>query len=294
MTARLPQPNKVTFARRPALGYGAPVEALFEQLIIELERPRALGAQTVRCLTDHFGLGREEVGRFLEEQLPRLDEFEIDLLLSSLFTPKLADQAVFAGILVQQALPAANWPALIARLAARPTSGGLIDAGGVAHRFNLQTVTLERYVHRLRLDGSVDAGIAGLIAAEFSPGQHPTLLAIARRAIWNTESRRETLRRVLNSDGTTECRLADAIELLKLMETSEASGIPDLLARIPAWEEVLRGQISGASQPKTFFNEQVRYMHGGGRDQRPSGDPALAAKQAELEFLGRLRLSLAQ
>lgn len=268
------------------------MEALFAQLIIELERPRSLGAQTVRCLTDHFGLGREAIGPFLDEQLPQLDEFEVDLLLSSLFTPKLADQAIFAGILAEKAVPAEDWPNLIARLEARPTLGHLIDESGITHQSSLQPVTLERYVHRLRLDGSADTGIVGLIDAEFPHGQHSTLLAIARRAIWNTEARRGVLRAVLKTEGTTEQRLADAIELLKLMESSEPSGIPDLLARIPAWEDVLRGQIAGASQPKTFFNEQVRYLHGGGRDQRPSGDPALAAKQAELEFLGRLRANL--
>lgn len=268
------------------------MEALFERLVSELERPRPLGAQVVRCLTDHFGIEREEVGRFLDEQLLRLDEFEVDLLLSSLFTPKLADQALFAEILVQRSLPAAEWPALIARLAAKPTRGELIDESGLAHRFNLQPVTLERYVNRLRLDGSVDAMTLDLITAKFPPHHGPTLLAAARRAIWNTQARREVLGRVLKAESDVEVRVGDTLELVKLMETSEAPDAADLLARIPAWEEVLRAQIAGANQPKTFFNDQVRYMHGGGRDQRSAGGAALAPKQAELEFLDRLRTYL--
>jgi hypothetical protein len=131
-----------------------------------------------------------------------------------------------------------------------------------------------------------------LITAKFPPHHGPTLLAAARRAIWNTQARREVLGRVLKAESDVEVRVGDTMELVKLMETSEAPDAADLLARIPAWEEVLRAQIAGANQPKTFFNDQVRYMHGGGRDQRSAGGAALAPKQAELEFLDRLRTYL--
>lgn len=265
------------------------MEALFSLLVSELERPRPLVPQVIRHLTDSYGIGRDEIGEFLEQRLPALDDTELDLLLSPLFTPKLPDQAIFAELLGRTSVPITAWPALINRLTERPTLGQLVDDAGAPHRFALKPVTLERYVHRLRLDGSVDEATFARIAPLSPPSDHALALAVARRAIWNTEARREILRRQLA--GAT-ARIADLVELLKLMETAEPLDTADVLARIPAWEEVLRGQIAGAGQPKVFFNEQVRYMHGGGRDQRGTETGALSPKQAELDFLGRLRQTL--
>lgn len=269
------------------------MEALFARLVEELERPRPLGAQVIRHLTDHHDLGREDIGRFLDEQLPALEEGDLDLLLSPLFTPKLTDQARIAEVLEDRGLPAHEWPDWVQRLHRRPTQGHLLDDSGQAHRFPLQPVTLERFVHRLRLDGSVAPEIAGLIRHLFTELERPLLFAVARRAIWNTSARVEVLRRQLSAPQDAGTVTADALALLRLMETAEPEDAADIRGRIPAWTETLRQQIADAGQPKMFFNEQVRYMHGGGRDQRNPAPDATTAKRAELEFLGRLQAVLA-
>lgn len=268
------------------------MEALFVRLVEELERPRLLGAQVIRHLTDHYDLAREDIARFLDERLPSLPEEELDLLLSPLFTPKLTDQARIAEVLGEQSLPATEWPEWIRRLHVRPTLGQLVDDGGEGHRFPLQPVTLERFVHRLRLDGTVSVEIAGLIRHGFTELERPLLFAVARRAIWNSTARNGILRRQLAAPHDAATVTADALALLRLMETAEPEDAADVLGRIPAWTETLRQQISEAGQPKMFFNEQVRYMHGGGRDQRNPTPDATAAKRAELEFLGRLEALL--
>lgn len=269
------------------------MEALFARLVEELERPRPLGAQVIWHLTDHHDLAREDIGRFLDEQLPTLEEGDLDLLLSPLFTPKLTDQARIAEVLQDRALPDGEWPDWIRRLHQRPTLGQLLDDGGQAHRFALQPVTLERFVHRLRLDGSVGPEIAGLIRHLFTEPARPLLFAVARRAIWNTSARVEVLRRQLSAPHEAGIVKADALALLQLMETAEPEDAADILGRIPAWTDTLRQQIAEAGQPKMFFNEQVRYLHGGGRDQRNPAPDANVTRQAELEFLRRLRTVLA-
>ncbi len=269
------------------------MEALFARLVSELERPRPLAPQVIRHLTDTYGIGRDEVGRFLDERMASLEEVELDLILSPLFTPKLVDQAIFAAALGRESIPPTEWPGLIQRLANRPTQGQLLDDAGASHRFALQPVTLERFVHRLRLDGAVEEPLFDLIQNRFPPAERPLPLAIARRAIWTHEARREVLHRHLNCAADPATAVADAVELLKLMETAEPTDTADVLARIPDWEEVLRSQIADAGQPKVFFNEQVRYLHGGGRDQRNAATGGTGPRQAELEFLGRLKRTLA-
>lgn len=268
--------------------------SVFAQLIHELEKPRLLTAQVLRHLSATYGVSRDEVGPFLDHHLPDLDETETDLTLSSLFTPKLSDQARFAGLLGTASIPERDWPELIRQLQQRPTRGCLMTEEGSAHRFPLATVTLERYVHRLRLDGTLPEPLHRLIQTWPPAEDRPLLLAIARRSIWDTPARQKILLDFLASSCASEgYRREDAEALLSLMETTEPGSVDDLLRRIPEWEDNLRTQLASASLPRPFFNAKVEELHGGGRDQRTSREEATTPQRAELEFLGRLARVLA-
>ena len=264
-----------------------------ETLAAELERPRTLTAQVVSHLSGTYGVGREAVGAFLADELPKLEDYEIDLALASLFTPTMQDQAVFAERLGRDSIPSASWPALIQRLVARPTHAQLVTEDGAAHRVPLRAVTIERFVHRLRLDATIPELLFNLINHLPPAADRPLLKAIARRAVWEDGARREILIRYLTAaTGREDYRLADAVELLKLAETYQPANVSDLRARIPHWQQVLRSEISVAGSPKPFFNERVQEMHGGGRDQRRQDDTRISVKENEQAFLERLLLVL--
>lgn len=260
-----------------------------DRLAAELERPRALTAQTLRHLAANYGVDRQEVGTFIDERLAGLEEVELDLTLSALYTPKLADQAVFAELLETTSITRADLHAWVDLLLRRPTTGHLQTADGATHAFPLQRVTLERYVFRLRLDGTLPEGLLRLIRS-LPPGTDQSrLLAIARRAIWNTPDRLEMLHRFLARHYAGNSPVpGDPEAFLALVESSEPSGIPDVLARLPTWEQVVRIQVSSADQPSPFFNERVQDLHGGGRDQRGVNEALRQQKLSELAFLGRL------
>lgn len=236
-----------------------------------------------------YGIDRQEVGAFLDERLARLEEDELDLTLSALYTPKLADQAVFAELLESTSVTRADLSSWVNLLLQRPTIGHLQTADGVSHAFLLQEVTLERYVLRLRLEGTLPESLLRLIRTLPPSADQPRLLAIARRAVWNTPERWELLQRFLarNYAGNSPVP-GDPEAFLALVESSEPSGIPDVLARLPAWEQVVRIQVSSTDQPSPFFNERVQDLHGGGRDQRGVNEALRQQKQSELAFLGRL------
>ena len=94
---------------------------LLEPLAAELERPRELPAQVIHHLSGTYGIEREAIGPFLVNELPKLEDYEIDLALSPVFTPTLQDQAVFAALLGRESVPTAEWPGLMKQLVARPT-----------------------------------------------------------------------------------------------------------------------------------------------------------------------------
>ena len=266
------------------------VPPLLETLAAELARPRELTAQVVNHLTGTYGLARDAIGPFLAAELAKLEDYEIDLILSPLFTPTLHDQAVFADLLGKDSIPTSHWPELIQQLVTRPTRAQLVASDGQTHSVLLRDVTIERYVRRLRLDGVIPEPIFSLVN-ELEPAADRALLkAVARRAVWEDEARRHILVHYLaKAAGGDGYRLDDVRELLKLVESYQPTNIEDLLAQIPHWQQVLRQEINQAASPRPFFNERVQELHGEGRDQRRQDDSRIAVKENEAALLARLQ-----
>jgi hypothetical protein len=263
---------------------------LLEALAAELERPRELSARVMNYIGGNYSVEHDAVGAFLVVDLPALEDYEIDLILSPAFTPKLADQAVFAELLGSESGPREDWPRLVEQLVARPTLARIVTPDSHAHPVPLREVTVERYMHRLRLEATIPASLLEMINREFPPADRPMLKAIARRAVWETEPRIEILQRYLA--GSAELKTyqpADAIGLLDLVEGYKPADFADLAAWIPRRQDSLREQINTASGSKPFFSQQVEAMHGGARDQRRHEDAHVSAKQAEFDLLQRLQ-----
>jgi hypothetical protein len=269
------------------------VSELLETLAAELERPRELSAQVAKHLVRTYDIDHDAVGPFLDGELPRLEDYEHDLILSPLFTPRLADQAVFAELLGSDSVPREQWPALIQQLAARPTRVQLVTSDGQAHSVTLREVTLERYVYRLRLDGAIPESLFKRIDQVPSAADRPMLKAVARRAVWENDVRRNILAHYLTAAaGSGAYGLADAVGLLKLVEDYKPADVAGLLARIPVLQQSLRHEINTGYGPKPFFSQRVEQDHGGDRDQRRQDDVRMSAKENELAFLDRLQHAL--
>ncbi|MBM3829824.1 MAG: hypothetical protein FJ406_04730 [Verrucomicrobia bacterium] len=270
------------------------MQVFVDAVAAELERPRALLKQVVDHLASHYSVSRDELGAFFTDRLSTLEDYEIDLLFSPVFTPTLTEQAAFSDLLDRQTLPAAAWPELIRRMADRPTVTRLLTEDGTAHAIRLHEVSLERFVTRLNLDVVIPDPLGKLLHSLPPPGDRALLKALARRIVWNKEPRREILFRYLLAATSEDFyQRDDLLALLKLMETYQPKDAPDLLGRIPHWQEVLKQEITAAASPKPFFAARVQELHGGGRDQRHQDNTMISGKQRELEFLGRLKGVLA-
>jgi hypothetical protein len=267
---------------------------LVEALVAQLEREREVTVQVADYLNGTYDVDRDSIGAFLTDKLPDLEDYEHDLILSPLFTPKLADQAIFADILGSESVPREHWPGLLQELASRPTIGHLVTTDKKVLAIPLREVTLERYVHRLRLDGTIPELLSGLIDRIALAGDRPLLKAVARRGIWDNDSRREILVRYLTSSATNQTfQLSDAIHLLDITESYKPANRASLLAMIPPWQETLRHEIDTSSGSSPFFTPQTQGEHGGDRDQRRPSEGRVQAKRNELATLDRLHQILA-
>ncbi len=265
---------------------------LSETLAQELERPRKISAQVARHLVANYGIADDETGPFLVQTLPTLEEDEIDLILSPLFTPKLADQAVFAGRLGRQSIPSDELVRLVVQVVARPTDASLAGMDDQNHRVRLGEVTVERYVYRLRLEATIPEATFELIQRHPS-GDYPLFQAVARRATWEGDGRSGILRGYLMATAGIEAwGAAEVRSLLDLVDRYKPIDIADLVAKIPRWQEGLRSDLSLASGRKPFFSEGIEHSHGGERDHRSPEGALIEAKRRELSFLERLELLL--
>ena len=263
------------------------VSKLLETLTAELERPRELSARVLNYIGGNYGIDHDAIGQFLVTELPKLEDDELDLILSPAFTPKLADQAIFAELLGTGSIPRAEWPNLVQQLIARPVRAQLVTPGGVTYPVPLREVTIDRYVHRLRLEGTIPQTLFSLLARTPLVGDGPLLKAVARRAIWENGSRCNILVRYLTAAPRHgSYRIEDALELLSQVESHKPADVADLLARIPRRQQALREEINN---PKRFFSGAAEQLHGGERDHRQHGDARMSAKEDELAFLGRLQ-----
>lgn len=259
---------------------------LLETLAQELERPRDVTMQVVRHLAANYGITDDEVGAFLDGTLPTLEEDEVDLVLSPLFTPRIDDQAVFASRLGQDSLSSEERNDLVARAVSRPTNASFVTSDGETHAYRLGEVTVERYVHRLRLEGTIPDPIFELI--QRFPAPHRAMLqAVARASIWDSDERYSILETYLKATTSLDTVNADDDRfLLDIVERYKPTDIADLVAKIPGWREELRGDLEAGGRP--FFSEGVQREHGGQHDQRAAGGTLIEGKRHDLDFLGRL------
>jgi hypothetical protein len=270
--------------------YTDDVFKMIDTLASVLERPRELSNKVVNYIGDTYAVDYDNVGRFLVAQLPELEDYELDLILSPLFTPTLSDQSIFAELLGRDSVARPQWPELVHQLVSRPTRAQLVTSDGQAHAVPLREVTIERYVYRLRLDASMPQSLFELIEQTVPVADRPMLKAVARRPLWENEGRSNILERYLSAvAGQGSYRLDDALELLNVIENYKPADVADLRARIPARLEALRGELNS---PKPFFSQRVQDLHGGDRDQRGHDDPRRFAKENELAFLERLQVLL--
>jgi len=263
------------------------VRKLIDVIAAELERPREITGQVFKHIDGAYGVERDAIPAFLTQELPKLEDYELDLILSPLFTPKLPDQAVIAEFLGAESVPREDWTVFIRQLANRPTIAQLVAGDRKSYPVPLREISIERFVYRLRLDGTIPASIQQYIQKAPAADQ-PMLLAIARRATWEHDGRREFLERFLQAslaDGSY--KLADAMELLRISEDYQPTDAQALLSRIPAWQRVLEEEIHSPG-PKAYFSSAVQQLHGGSNN-RQKDEARLLQKQNELAFLKHLQ-----
>jgi hypothetical protein len=152
-----------------------------------LTRPRALTAQILDFLLAHHEVTGENVAGWLREHLEDLESYELDLLLSPLFTPDFAMRARFEEVLGDECFEAAEIDSLMEELVRQRLPMVLLHEEERVEAL-LPEVMIERFVRMLHLDAPVPEEAI----AEFGPLPAEVRCCLRDR-VWARQQSRDLL-----------------------------------------------------------------------------------------------------
>lgn len=172
--------------------------AIFQQLERDLQVPRLLNEQVLTDIADRYGFQTETLAEFFGKKVPVLEDFELDLTFSPLFTPTLSDRKSYGKHLGPHHLSGEQLRDMIRALEEKHLQGILLGPDGQPYPILLKEVTIERYVYRLSLDRPVAPSIFEAIPDDLTEDEHAMVNMLAREEIWREEDRHTLLNAFLN------------------------------------------------------------------------------------------------
>lgn len=225
-----------------------------------LTRPRSATQQVLEHLLAHHDVSSGEVALWLREELSTLESYEIDLLLSPLFTPEFRDRLEFEKVLGEASLEATEVDELASGLARENLNMTLLAEGETVEA-PLPEVLIERYVRLLYLDSKLPPECTTTTGAQLSPEVRCHL----RDKVWQFPRNRDLLPALLDAAREVSGELPGHVRFLTNFVRSHRPGsleecrtFLDNLAQ--AYEDDLRKHLSGT---RSFFNDEIRATYAG-------------------------------
>lgn len=231
-----------------------------------LTRPQALTPQVLQYLLTNHDVEQSAVPTWLRETLPTLESYELDLLLSPLFTPSFETRVEFERALKESWLDAGDVEQLLLRMASRKLSLTLLQDGETAAA-PLPDVITERFLRLLHLDVPLPLDAAPGLRSLDDAGR-----TYLRDRTWHRPQSRSLLPILLDAvdrlvepaeDCETDC--GDYVHFLtdfvrSHRPSSRGECVRYLASVAEAYEEDLRKHESGS---RPFFSEELKANHSG-------------------------------
>ncbi|MBY0403834.1 MAG: hypothetical protein K2X66_08030, partial [Cyanobacteria bacterium] len=168
-------------------------EWLYKKLAEDLSKERLITKQVEDYITDHYGYSVEDLPRFFTEKVSQLEDYEIDLTFSPLFTPTLEDRAGYIPILVDENLSKTEVKQVVDQLVAKNIYGHFITPNRQNLPMVLTDVCINRFVERLYLDRPIHPDVFQAIELVVPEKDRPMAQVLARKPNWQAPWRQQFL-----------------------------------------------------------------------------------------------------
>jgi hypothetical protein len=272
---------------------------LIQMIEEELTKPRQLTEQVINYIASHYSYTLDQIDKFFEEELSKLEDYELDLLFSPIFTPKVSDKAIFSKILDDVEITSEDVDEIVENLKERNLTASFFislkkENGTIEKKFSvpLNRINLERYIRLLYLDCQPSKQLSRAIDVVFR-SECDKIKAILRDKFWKEEWREEFLRAYLvYIAGQGEVSVEKFELLLKIFRSNPTARdiyeIYESISDLIQWTQSQVDMLKAGG--KRFFNEMIEqtYKFEGG-DKRIQKEEELRREETELRYYIELK-----
>lgn len=166
------------------------LDDIYRQLETHLKESRVIDDHVVHNITEPYDYMGNQVGEFFAEKFPTLEDYEVDLVLSPLYTPTEAQRLAYVPLMQTNSLDESQLSQLIRRLEEASLQATLENAGEQPVTIPLHPVSIERFVNRLGLEQPLDAKLYQTIQETVpSNDDQPVVMLLAKDPVWQSPDR---------------------------------------------------------------------------------------------------------
>lgn len=236
-------------------------ERISKKLAEDLSEERPISRQVQEYITDHYGYSVDDLPRFCTEKVAELEDYELDLVFSPLFTPTLEDRAEYMPILAEGHLPKADIARITKELVERSIYGHFITPDRQNIPMVLKDVSIERFVDRLYLERPIDESVYQAIEKTVPANDRPMTQVLARKPGWQDSWRKEMLKAFLETfEKRKNFNIGKVTYLTDFLRTYRPGCIQDLERQLESLIESCRKDLENVAG-RSFHDAHLKEVY---------------------------------
>lgn len=234
---------------------------LLKKLAEDLSRERVISPQVLEYISGHYHVGEADLADFFANRIPELEEYELDLIFSPLFTPTFEDKAGYAPILEAEALDAQEIRQTVQMLVEKPVYGHFLTPRRENIPMVLKDVMIERFVGRLSLDKPIHPDVYAAIEAAVPENSRPQVVTLARNSVWQDLWRQEMFKAFLTVFHKRHNFALEKVSYLTdFVRTYRPSGLEDLERQLESLIQSCRKDLESV-QGRSFHDPHLKELY---------------------------------
>lgn len=168
---------------------------LLELLRRELTKTRFLLQQDAMHIANRFSV-LDPLEGLCQDRLKELEEYEVEILISPLFTPNLEQREIYESVLGDNGSDPEEMKQIMNVLVSENTACP-VECGNSVRQLVVPEVVISRYLRLLHIDSPISQKVADLLRKLTEPESHRRFrnraFSLARMPTWSGGKRRELL-----------------------------------------------------------------------------------------------------
>ncbi|MEB3286541.1 MAG: hypothetical protein VKJ04_03450 [Vampirovibrionales bacterium] len=247
----------------------SPVSCASKEVIAEVEKqiredlthPRFLIEQVVSEISARHEYPIDRLGEFFNDKYAKLEDYEVDLVFSPLFTPNWEDQLRYAKLLGPAHLSVQDLKALVAKLENESLNATFQTQAAEVWRVPLHPVNLDRYVNRLMIDKPLSDFLQTSIEAHVPKDDQHAIYLLAKNPVWEGKPREVLLDQYLQAFSKNKSYTLDKVRFLTdFVRTYRPGTQADLLRQLKSLAKSCEADLNNVAD-QSFYDQQFKELY---------------------------------